>query len=86
MPFSGSVIRTAASNVRDSLEGTLLLMQSGHVEFGGWTNKGIMQFNELVQIVKTDHNGQHAPKLEQKLLQELKDSSDGNRASQLEIQ
>ena len=32
-----------------------------------------MRFNELVQIVKTDRNGQHAPKLEQKLLQELKD-------------
>ena len=59
---------------------------AGHVEFGGWTNKGIMRFNELVQIVKTDRNGQHAPKLEQKLLQELKDSSDGNRASRLEIQ
>ena len=26
-------------------------------------------------------NGQHAPKLEQKLLQQLKDSSDGNRAT-----
>ena len=46
----------------------------------------MMRFNELVQIVKTDRNGQHAPKLEQKLLQELKDSSAGNRASQLEIQ
>lgn len=59
---------------------------AGHVEFGGWTNEGIMRFNELVEIVRTDREGQHAPNVEQKLLQKLRDSRDGNRAQRLERQ
>ena len=54
-----------------------------HVEFGGWTNhEGVMRFNELVEIVRTDREGQHAPNVEQKLLQKLRDC----RAQRLEVQ
>ena len=81
-----NVNRTTSNSYKWRPAGRYTSSNAGQVEFGGWTNEGIMWFNELVKLVRTDHEGQHAPNVEQKLLQELRDSSDGSRAQRLEMQ